>query len=95
MVVRMATQDAAQNLSELLCRVQREGVTVILEDAGKPMAAVIPLEQYEKRMEAREARFSVIDEIRDSVPDYPGDEVDEDIAEAVAYARMRSGERRH
>lgn len=94
MVVRLAAEDASQNLSALLCRVQHGGETVILEEAGKPMAAVIPLEQYEKMMQEREARFSIIDKIRDSVPDYPEDEIDADIAEAVGYARMRSVERR-
>ena len=53
------------------------------------MAAVIPPETYEKMMEGREARFSIIDKIRDSVPDYPEGEVEADVAEAVAYARMR------
>ncbi|WP_414682940.1 type II toxin-antitoxin system prevent-host-death family antitoxin, partial [Longimicrobium sp.] len=48
MVVRLAAEEASQNLSALLCRVQHGGETVILEEGGKPMAAVIPLEQYEK-----------------------------------------------
>lgn len=94
MVVRLEAKDAGRDISALLCRVQHGGETVILEEAGKPMAAVIPLEQYEKMMQEREARFAVVDRIRDSVPDYPEDEVDADIAEAVGYARMRSVERR-
>lgn len=94
MVVRLAAEDASENLSALLCRVRHGGETVILEEAGKPMAAVIPLEQYEKMMREREARFAIIDKIRDAVPDYPEDEIDADIAEAVGYARMRSVERR-
>lgn len=94
MVVRLAVEEASQNLSALLDRVQHGGETVILEEAGKPMAAVIPLEQYEKMMQEREAKFAVIDRIRSAVPDYPGDEIDADIAEAVEYARMRSVERR-
>lgn len=94
MVVRLTAEYASENLSALLCRVQHGGETVILEEAGKPMAAVIPLEQYERMTQEREARFAIIDKIRNAVPDYPEDEIDADIAEAVAYARMRSVERR-
>lgn len=94
MVVRMGAREARQKFSELLGRVHYGGETVILESSGKPMAAVIPLETYEKMMEEREARFAIIDRIRDSVPDYPEDEVDADIAEALNVVRMRSGERR-
>lgn len=94
MVVRMGAREARQKFSEMLGRVHYGGETVILESSGKPMAAVIPLETYEKMME-REARFSIIDKIRDSVPDHPEEEVDADVAEAVAHARMRSVEHRH
>lgn len=94
MVVRMGAREARQKFSEMLGRVHYGGETVILESSGKPMAAVIPLETYEKMME-REARFSIVDKIRDSVPEYPEEEVDADVAEAVAHARMRSVERRH
>lgn len=95
MVVRMGAREARQKFSELLGRVHYGGETVILESSGKPMAAVIPLQEYEKLMEEREARFAVIDKIRNAVPDYPEDEVEADIAEAVAYARKKSVERRH
>jgi prevent-host-death family protein len=94
MVVRMGAREARQRFSEMLGRVHYGGETVILESSGKPMAAVIPLETYEKMMEEREARFSIVDKIRNSVPDYPEDEVDADVAEAVKATRMRSVERR-
>ncbi|HLM67576.1 MAG TPA: type II toxin-antitoxin system Phd/YefM family antitoxin [Longimicrobium sp.] len=94
MAVRMGAREARQKFSELLGRVHYGGETVILESSGKPMAAVIPLALYEKMMQEREARFSIIDRIRDSIPDYPEDEVDADIAEALNDVRMRSGERR-
>jgi prevent-host-death family protein len=94
MVVRMGAREARQRFSEMLGRVHSGGETVILESSGKPMAAVIPLETYEKMMEEREARFSIVDKIRNSVPDYPEDEVDADVAEAVKATRMRSVERR-
>lgn len=94
MVVHMGAREARQKFSEMLGRVHYGGDTVILESSGRPMAAVIPLVEYEKMLKEREAAFAIIDKIRNAVPDYPEDEIDADIAEAVAYARMRSGERR-
>lgn len=94
MVVHMGAREARQKFSELLGRVHYGGDTVILESSGKPMAAVIPLAAYEKMMAQREADFAIVDKIRNAVPDYPEDEIEADIAEAVAYARMRSVERR-
>jgi prevent-host-death family protein len=94
MVVRMGAREARQKFSELLGRVHYGGDTVILESSGRPMAAVIPLKEYEKMMREREADFAIVDKIRSSVPDYPEDEIDADIEEAVAHARMRSVERR-
>lgn len=87
MVVRMAAQDAGQNLSELLCRVQHGGETVILEDAGKPMAAVIPLEQYEKMMQEREAKFDAFQRSIRNRPAFSEEEVEADIADALAIVR--------
>lgn len=89
MVVRMGAREARQKFSELLGRVHYGGETVILESSGKPMAAVIPLAAYERFVAEREARFAIVDEIRGSLPEYPEDEVEADIAEAVAYARRR------
>lgn len=94
MVVRMGAREARQRFSELLGRVHYGGDTVILESSGKPMAAVIPLKEYEKMMQEREADFAIVDKIRNSVPDYPEDEIDADIEEAIAYARKKRGERR-
>jgi prevent-host-death family protein len=87
MVVRMAAQDAGPNLSELLCRVQHGGETVILEEAGKPLAAVIPLEQYEKMMEEREAKFDAFHRSIHDRPAFSEEEVEADIADAIAIVR--------
>lgn len=94
MAIRMGAREARQKFSELLGRVHYGGETVILESSGKPMAAVIPLDEYEKMIEEREAQFAIIDKIRNSVPVYPDDEIDADITEAVEAARAESAARR-
>jgi len=87
MPIRIGAREARQRFSELVGRVHYGGETVILESSGKPMAAVVPLEVYNRLVAEREARFRIVDEIRASVPRLPEDEVEADIAEAIRAAR--------
>lgn len=89
MIIRMGAREARQKLSELVGRVHYGGDTVILESSGRPMAAVVPLEMYERMMAEREERFKVIDEIRARMPQVNEEEADADIAEALAAVRER------
>jgi prevent-host-death family protein len=90
MIIRMGAREARQKLSELVGRVHYGGDTVILESSGKPMAAVVPLEMYNRMMEEREERFQIIDEIRARMPQVSEEEADADIAEALAAVRERN-----
>jgi prevent-host-death family protein len=87
MVVRMGAREARQKFSEMLGRVHYGGETVILESSGKPMAAVIPLETYEKMMEEREAKFEAFQRGIQNRPAYSEEEVEADIADAIAIVR--------
>jgi prevent-host-death family protein len=89
MIIRMGAREARQKLSELVGRVHYGGDTVILESSGKPMAAVVPLDMYNRMMAEREARFRVIDEIRASMPPVSEEEAEADIAEAIAAVRKQ------
>jgi hypothetical protein len=60
---------------------------VIVERFGRPMVAIIPLEDYQQLIAEREARFQVLGEIRQRLPDLPVEEVEQDVAEAVAAVR--------
>ncbi|HEV2734857.1 MAG TPA: type II toxin-antitoxin system Phd/YefM family antitoxin [Longimicrobiaceae bacterium] len=90
MIIRMGAREARQKLSELVGRVHYGGDTVILESSGRPMAAVVPLEMYDRMMAEREERFKVIDEIRARMPQVSEEEADADIAEALAAVRERN-----
>ena len=89
MIIRMGAREARQKLSELVGRVHYGGDTVILESSGRPMAAVVPLEMYNRMMAEREERFQVIDEIRARMPQVAEEEAEADIAEALAAVRKR------
>jgi prevent-host-death family protein len=87
MVVHMGAREARQRFSELIGRVHYGGDTVILESSGKPMAAVIPLTMYRQMMEERDARFERLEKMKEGRPTFSEEEVEADIAEALAAVR--------
>ena len=51
------------------------------------MVAVIPVEVYERPIAEREARFQMLGRIRGCLPEVPPEEVEQDVAEAIAAIR--------
>jgi prevent-host-death family protein len=90
--MRMGAREARNRFADLLGRVHYGGETVIVERSGKPMVAVIPVEMYERLIAEREARFQVLDRIREQLPEVPAEEVERDVAEAVAAVRAADAE---
>ena len=87
MVVRMGAKEARDKFADLLGSVHYGQQVVIVERSGRPMVAVIPVEIYERLMAEREARFDVLDRIRERVPELSPDEVEQDVAEVIAAVR--------
>ncbi len=87
MVVRIGAREARNNFAHLIGRVHYGGQVVIVERSGRPMVAVIPLEMYQRLVAEREIRFQVLDRIRSRLPDLPREEVEQDVAEAIAAVR--------
>ena len=84
---RIGARQARNHFADLVGNVHYSGQVVIVERSGKPMVAVIPVEMYERLVAEREARFSVLDRIRNQLPDIPAEEVETDVAEAIAAMR--------
>ena len=93
MVKKIGAREARDNFSELLGQVHFGGQVVIVERFGRPMVAVIPVEDYQQLIAEREARFQVLDEIRRRLPDLPVEEVEQDVAKAVAAVRAADAAR--
>ena len=93
MVKTMGAREARSNFSQLLGQVHFGGQVVIVERFGRPMVAIIPLEDYQRLIAEREARFQVLDEIRRRLPDLPVEEVEQDVAEAIAAVRAADAAR--
>ena len=88
MTIHMGAREARSNFAELLRRVYYKGESIIVERSGKPMVAVIPIDLFQQVMTERETRFRVLERIRANAPDVPEDEVEQDVAEAVAAVRQ-------
>lgn len=86
----MGAREARSKFADILGRVHYSGETIIVERSGKPMVAVIPVELYEQIIAEREARFAVIDRIREGLPDLAEDEVMADVEAAIAAVRAGS-----
>lgn len=93
MSVHIGAREARSNFSDLLGSVHYSGQVVIVERSGKPMAAVIPVEMYQQLIAERETRFQVLDRIRHRLPSATEDEVERDVAEAIAAVRAAHAER--
>lgn len=93
---RINVTEARRGWSGLLNRVFRRESRVVIEKSGIPVAAIIPYWEYEaylrlraKRME----RFKVLDEMRDAFKDVPPEEIEREVAKAIAEVRAENRER--
>src|SRR5512139_53147 len=89
MTIVIGAREARQKFADLLGRVGYGKEVAIVERSGKPMVAVIPVELYEQLVAEREARFQVVEEIRRRLPEIPSEEVDKDVAQAIAEVRAK------
>ena len=86
---------ARQNLGQLLEEVYYNGDQFIVERAGRPMAAVVPLWQFEEWRQRRERFFEAVDELHEKNQGVDPEVIEQEISEAVqAVRRNRARQRR-
>ena len=90
MTKRISAREARNRFSDLIGSVRYGREEVIVERSGRPMAAVIPVEVYERLVAERRDRFEVIDRIRSRLPDVTLEQIDKDVTEAIARIRAES-----
>ena len=84
--------DARQQFSQLLNQVFRRQTRVIVEKSGIPVAAIISagdLAELERFRRDRAERSRALDETRDAFKDLPDEELEREVAKAVAEARRK------
>jgi prevent-host-death family protein len=75
-----------QNLGQLMNEVSIKADEYIVERAGKPLVAIIPIEKYLNMKGNREDFFRLYSSLQNNV-DTSG-AVDDDLSEALAFARQ-------
>lgn len=86
----ISASDARERWGELLSKLRRSRTRVILEEDGTPVAAMISFHDLEwlRHLEAlREKRFAVLDEIREAFKGVPAEEIEREVAKALAEVR--------
>lgn len=90
MSIHIGARDARNTFSDLIGKVHYSGETVIVERSGKPMVAMIPVDLFEQLVAEREARFQILDQIHQRIPDIAEDEVQQDVMEALTAVRQQN-----
>lgn len=78
-----------QNLGEFLNQVQYRHDSVVITKDGKPVAALVDIELFEKFRRLRETFDSVLAALGAAYAGVPAEQAEAEVAEALAYARER------
>ncbi len=80
-----------QNLGQVMNEIALKEDEYIVERAGKPLVAIIPIEQYQRLKGDREDFFRMVEEIQGKATKIEAKVVDAEIEEAVqAYRKTNS-----
>lgn len=90
----VSAMELQQKLGELLDGVYHNGDRLIVKDANKRLAAIVPIETYEEMLQQRENAFSVLDRIWEKVPAVSEEEAQADIEQAIAEGRLEKARKR-
>jgi prevent-host-death family protein len=86
----ISAMKARQNLGQVMNEVALRGDDYIVERAGKPLVAIIPIEKYRQLQQERENFSRLMQEFQESVKDVDPQELDEAIEEAVQAAKKET-----
>jgi prevent-host-death family protein len=89
----ISAMEARKHFGELLESVHYRGEAVTIERAGKPMVVMVSAgdyEEFEAKREAARARFfTLVDTIHARNAHIPAEEVEREVAEALAEVRRK------
>lgn len=92
MVKKVTALKARKNLGQLLEEVYYRGDQYVIERAGKPMAAIVPLWHLEEWLKRRERFCGMVDEVRPRQQDVAPEVIEQDIQDAICA--IRAGDQR-
>ena len=94
MVRRVNALDARKNLGALLEGAFYKGNQYVIERAGRPMAAIVPVPQLRAWQERRGRLFAIFDEIGKKTKGIKAGVVEREVTEAVTAVRAKTRHRR-
>lgn len=90
------SSDVCTRWTEIVDEVLTGGKRVMIEEGGRPVAALVPARDLEwlKRLEAqREEDFKALDRTRAAFQDVPDDEIQREVDRAIAEIRAENRRR--
>lgn len=93
MIRKVNALKVRKNLGQLLEEVYYKGDQYVIERAGRPMAAVVPVWQLKEWRERRARFFGMVDELRSKSKKLKPEVVEREVADAVRAVRTRSRRR--
>ncbi|MBM4140829.1 MAG: type II toxin-antitoxin system Phd/YefM family antitoxin [Nitrospira sp.] len=91
MLKKISAIKARQNLGQVMNEVALKEDEYIVERAGKPLVAIIPIDQYKRLLGEREDFFRMVDEIQKEAVRSDRKGIDSEIEEVVrAYRKSKS-----
>jgi prevent-host-death family protein len=94
MVKKVNALKARQNLGQLLEEVYYQGDQYVIERAGKPMAAVVPLWQLEEWQKRREEFFAAVEEVQQQNHKVKPEVIEAEVQEAIRAVRTKASRRK-
>jgi prevent-host-death family protein len=87
MIKKISAMKARQNLGQVMNEVALRGDDYVIERAGKPLVAIIPMEKYRRLEKDLDDFFLEVRTFQESVKDADPEELDAAIEEAVRAAK--------
>jgi prevent-host-death family protein len=93
MIKKISAMKARQNLGQVMNEVALRGDDYVIERAGKPLVAIIPMEKYRRLQKDLDDFFLEVKTFQESVEDVDPKELDAAIEEAVTAAKRVTGKK--
>jgi prevent-host-death family protein len=94
MVKKVNALKARQNFGQMLEEVYYKGDQFVIERAGKPMAAVVPLWQLEEWQKRREQFFAAVEEAQQRNQTVKPEVIEKEVRETIRAVRAKARRRK-
>ena len=89
----LSAVEARKHLGEILEGVYYRGDEVVIERAGKPMAAVIPPDRYRAMEQERERMIELLERTQERNKDVPYEVIEREVEQAIREVREGYGKK--